>query len=180
MAISNLASADFIKGTLDTTGITLFGYGSGTNGAPVFDANGLAYIGKTPLDGAAGTQTNITVTPSSDISKPWQVHANSSTTSFNKILDFNDILYMYIIPSSASFEQVGFATISDVPAGGVTTGFTLFGKSVAYAASESSYQLGFWALATNTTGVYGLYWNAGTALEGAFPVTIKSTPPTVV
>lgn len=95
-------------------------------------------------------------------------------------MGFDDILYLYITPTPDRFEQVGFAALSNIPAGGVTTGFTLFGRSVAYAPSESNYQLGFWALATNTTGVYGLHWNAGMIVEGAFPVTIKSTPPTVV
>lgn len=40
MATFNLASADLIDDELDATGIPLFVYGSGTNGAPVFNANG--------------------------------------------------------------------------------------------------------------------------------------------
>jgi hypothetical protein len=75
------------------------------------------------------------------------------------------------------------------------------GTQVAYAASESDYELLFWATSTNETGIYGLYvriypacsvlkevadckilqWNAaGSPSNGSFPVVIKSTPPTVV
>jgi hypothetical protein len=49
---------------------------------------------------------------------------------------------------------------------------------MAYAASESDYELLFWAAAINDTGVWGLYWNAGgTILDGAFPVVLKNAPP---
>lgn len=133
---------------------------------------GLAYFGKTTLDESTGTQTNITFATSDDTTTPWSITANST------IVSFNETNYLYIIPSSGGFEQVGFSTNSSLPTGAVNEGFAWFGKSVAYAASSSDYQLMFYGLATNTTGVYGLYWNAGTLTDGAFPVAVKSTPPT--
>jgi hypothetical protein len=42
----------------------------------------------------------------------------------------------------------------------------------------------FWATATNTTGIYALYWNAAASndgiVNGSFPVTVKTTAPVVL
>ncbi|KAF4629955.1 hypothetical protein G7Y89_g8183 [Cudoniella acicularis] len=172
LAIAGLSNASLIKHKRDT-GISLYAYGSDTNGAPVFYSEGLAYIGQKGLDDVTRVQTNITFGgDSSDSSVPWPIYANSSTVTFN------ETLYMYILPSSGAFSQVGFATNSSLPDGAVDTGFAWFGTSVAYAASESDYELMFWGLNTTTDGVYGLYWNGGAITDGAFPITLKSTPPT--
>jgi hypothetical protein len=57
----------------------------------------------------------------------------------------------------------------------------LFGKQLAYEASSTNLELQFWAAATNVTDVWGLYWNSNaTAIDGAFPVVLKTTAPTVV
>jgi hypothetical protein len=65
---------------------------------------------------------------------------------------------MYIVPTNASYTQVGFiSTNGTAPTGAVTTGFAWFGTQVAYAASASDYELMFWATETNATGIYGLY-----------------------
>jgi hypothetical protein len=124
------------------------------------------------LDGAS-VQTNITVTASDDATEPWTIAANSSTVSFN------ETIYMYLIPNSGGFTQIGFASNSSLPDEAVTTGWAWFGTSVAYATSESDYELMCWALETDTTGVYGLYWNAGTITNGSVPVTLKKTPPKI-
>ncbi|TVY46607.1 hypothetical protein LOCC1_G001842 [Lachnellula occidentalis] len=177
LALAGLSNAATIQSTKrDTTSTTLFAYGSNTNGAPVFYADGLAYIGQTGLTSFNGTQTNITFAVDlTSTTTPWPITANSTSVTFNETLD------LYIVPTNGSFTQVGFATNTSVPTGGVTTGFGWYGKSVAYAASESDYQLRFWAANTTTTGVYALYWNDNTAvtepIDGAFPVAIKSTPP---
>ena len=55
---------------------------------------------------------------------------------------------------------------------------------VRYAASESDYEMMFYASATNTSGVYALYWNAVASTDdivnGSFPVVVKTTAPTVL
>jgi hypothetical protein len=88
---------------------------------------------------------------------------------------------MYIVPTDDSFTQVGFASSnsSSLPTGAVTTGFAFFGTSVAYAESDSNYELMFWGNTTTTDGVYALYWNAGSssAPTASFAVTVKITPP---
>lgn len=134
---------------------------------------------QTGLTSSNGTQTNITFAiDRSSTSLPWPITANSTSVTFNQTLD------LYIVPTNGSFTQVGFSTNTSVPTGGVTTGFGWYGKSVAYAASDSDYQLRFWATNTTTTGVFALYWNANTVATdtpvGAFPVAIKSTPPASV
>jgi hypothetical protein len=186
LALSGVSNAATIKNMKrDTVSTSLYAYGSETNGAQVFYADGkytkfptypsannqtgLAYIGSGALDNAT-TQTNITfATDSSSTTIPWPITANSSSVTFN------ETQYLYIIPTNGSFEQVGFASNSSVPTNGVTTGFTWFGTSVAYAASDSDYEIMFWAANTTTAGVYALYWNAaGTPVAGSFPVVLKN------
>ena len=113
---------------------------------------GLAYIGlQAPT--WSGTSTNITfTTDSSDDTIPWTIGANSTTVSFNETLE------LYIVPANTSYTQVGFvSSTGTAPTGAVTTGFAWFGTQVAFAASESDYELMFWATSTNETGIYGLY-----------------------
>lgn len=88
---------------------------------------------------------------------------------------------MYILPTTGSFSQVGFSTTADLPSGAVDTGFAFMGTNVAYAASESNYEMMFWGTNTTSTGIFALNWNAAAAVadipEGAFPVTVKTTHP---
>ncbi|KAH6674327.1 hypothetical protein B0J14DRAFT_589746 [Halenospora varia] len=175
LALTGVLSAASIRPQKRTSvsDISLWGYGAYSNGAKIFYSEGLAYIGLTGLDDVTGVQTNITFTEDpNDTTVPWTITANSSTVTFN------ETLYMYIVPDSGNMTQVGFAANGSVPDGGVTTGFAWFGKNVAYAASESDYEMMFWGLNTTTEGVFGLYWNGGSLLDGAFPVTVKSTAPT--
>lgn len=176
LALCSLPNALAFNHKRDTTTTSLYAYGSEADGAPVFYSNGLAYIGlQAPT--WSGTSTNITFnTDSSNTTAPWTIDANSTTVSFNKTLE------LYIVPTTSSYTQVGFvSTTGTAPTGAVTTGFAFFGTQVAYAASESNYELLFWATSTNETGIYGLYWNAaGSPTNGSFPVVIKTTPPTVV
>ena len=51
----------------------------------------------------------------------------------------------------------------------------------AFAYSDSDYELQFVGAETNESDIYALYWNnGGTLPNGSFPVTLKSTPPTVL
>ena len=141
------------------------------------DKKGLAYIGDTNSLASASVVTNVTfIVNPDDTTVPWTITANSSTDTLNATYS------MYIVPTSGSFTQVGFTSSnSTLPTGAVTTGFSFFGTNVAYAASSSDYELQFWANATTTDGIYALYWNAVSTdvPSGAFPVTVKTTTPTV-
>jgi len=136
LAVINMSSAGFTK-CADNTPITLFVYGSNINGPPMFFANGKldlelyqtmnvltsklgkAYFGRGPLIDTTGIQTNITITAGYDSTQPWPITANSTTVSFN------ETQYLYLVPGSGSFEQLGFATNVSIPIGGVTTGFSV-------------------------------------------------------
>jgi hypothetical protein len=130
------------------------------------------------------TSLQLTLAPvstgGSDSTTPWTAAPNSTNTTF--FPSTNPVLY--IIPTSGSFAQVGFVDPNDTstaPTGAVTTGFTFFGTNVAYVGNDSSIQLQFWAQETNTTDVWALMWNAaGIAEDRSIPVTLKSTPPTVL
>jgi hypothetical protein len=133
-------------------------------------AIGKAYFGHRAINETTVIQTNVTVAPADDITTPWSVAANSSTMSFN------ETLYMALNPTTTS--QLEFASAANMTAGFVDTGLTWFGTAVAYAADESNYGLSFAGVATNTSGVYGLYYTVGTStVEGSFPVSVKSTVP---
>jgi hypothetical protein len=92
---------------------------------------------------------------------------------------------MYIVPTTNSFQQVGFVDLngdsnssSSAPDGATTTGFKWYGTTVAYTTEDSQYEMQFWAVTTNITGLYTLHWNSNGSLhDNATPVTVKSTPP---
>ncbi|KAH8782454.1 hypothetical protein BGZ57DRAFT_239107 [Hyaloscypha finlandica] len=186
LALCSLSSAASLHHKRTTeSGIFLYVYGTdssgnGPNGGPVFYADGLAYAGTAAAPSWATVATNVTFTLDSDsTTTAWTISPNNSTVSFNSTKS------MYIVPTTGSFTQVGFSSSNDtLPTDAVTTGFTFFGTSVAYAASDSDYEMMFWATATNTTGIYALYWNAAASnddiVNGSFPVTVKATPPVVL
>ncbi|CZR69398.1 uncharacterized protein PAC_19298 [Phialocephala subalpina] len=197
LALCTLSNASALKYKRATeSDVTLYAYGSEANGAPIFyadgnspklsllswniadsDYKGLAYVGETSTLASASVATNVTFTVDpDDTTVPWTITAKSSTVVLNATYS------MYIVPTSGSFTQVGFASSnSTLPTGAVTTGFSFFGTNVAYAASSVDYELQFWANATTTDGIYALYWNAASTdvPSGAFSVTVKTTAPTV-
>ncbi|KAA8569551.1 hypothetical protein MFRU_004g03040 [Monilinia fructicola] len=164
------------------SGLGIYAYGSDINGQPVFYSDGNAYIGSVAPPGA-GESVNITfsTTDPTSTTSVWSISAN--TTSDNGTLPFpNNSLSFYIVPTNGSFERAGFGSSNTtLPTGSVTEGFVLYGKQIAYKTSAGELELQFWAAATNATGVWGLYWNsAGSAIDGAFPVVLKTTAPPVL
>ncbi|CZR59852.1 uncharacterized protein PAC_09746 [Phialocephala subalpina] len=176
-AISSAASLPHRRSS--ESGLTLYAYGTAANGAAIWYADGLAYFGKgdASLDATVKTNISFTVDPD-DTTVAWTIQPNATS---NPTVSFNETLDLYIVPTDDSFTQAGFASSnsSSLPTGAVTTGFSFFGTSVAYAASESDYEMMFWANATTTEGVYALYWNAGSssAPDSSFAVVVKTTPP---
>lgn len=140
LALCSLSDAFAYKHKRATSDVTLFAYGSEANGATVFYDNGelpttshksilksiigLAYIGSEAP--SWGTSTNITFLINvDDTTVPWTIESNSTTSTFNQTLE------LYIIPTSGSYEQVGFvSTNGTAPTGAVTTGFAWFGTQV--------------------------------------------------
>jgi hypothetical protein len=122
---------------------------------------GLAYIGYSAVSSAS---TNITFTVDANASTaPWYIAANT-TDSVNSTEAFTGSPLLYIVPTDGAFEQVGFTgNASAVPAGGTTTGFSWFGTSVAFAGSESDFEMAFWAVNTDTAGLWSLYWGKNNA-----------------
>lgn len=137
----------------------------------------MAYIGFEGFDSSQSTNITFIEDPDDD-TVPWYIAANS--TDSNSTAPFTGNPMFYIVPTTNAFQQAGFvANSSDAPTGAVTTGFTWFGANVAYAASESDYEMMFWAVDTNTTDLWALYWNSnGTTVDNAIPITLKSTSPT--
>ncbi|CAG8971486.1 hypothetical protein HYALB_00002070 [Hymenoscyphus albidus] len=171
LAISGLSSAAVMHKRAD--GITLYAYGSDIMANSIYYKNGLAFFGhgNTTQDG----QTVITFKTTDDTSVPWTIVPTSPSVTFP------EPPALYINPSEGSFQQVGFAPNSNVPIGGVTSGFRFFGKSVAYESTSTDIQLQFYGKATEADGVFALYWNANITGSNpdAFPVQVKSTPPNV-
>jgi hypothetical protein len=196
-ALSNAAT---LKHKRTTDSVTLYAYGGIANGAEVFYIDskslntglanvlnhykiGLAYIGQVSTPSWASVATNIsfTVDPASTTTA-WTIAPNATNSSSN--VTFNSTLSMYIVTTTEDFQQVGFTSTSDaLPTGATTIGFTFMGTSAVYVASESDYQMRFWASTTNVTDLYALYWNGGgnaTTPNGSFPVVLKTTAPTIL
>ncbi|QSZ36688.1 hypothetical protein DSL72_006569 [Monilinia vaccinii-corymbosi] len=164
------------------SGLKIYAYGSDINGQPVFYSDGNAYIGSVAPPGT-GTSVNITFS-TTDTSSPhsvWSISANTTSSGDSSAPPFPDnSLSFYIVPNG-TFTAAGFGSNASLPSGSVTSGFILFGKQIAYKGDDGKLLLQFWAAATNATGVWGLYWNAaGAAIDGAFPVVLKTTAPTVL
>lgn len=180
LALSTVSSAAWLPQKRSSeSGITLYAYGTAGNGASIWYADGLAYFGGGDAGFDASVKTNISFTlDPDDTTVAWTIQPNTTT---NPNVSFNETLDLYIVPTDGSFVQAGFASenSSSLPTGAVTTGFAFFGTSVAYAASESDYEMMFWANETTTNGVFALYWNAGSssAPNSSFAVVVKTTPP---
>lgn len=103
----------------------------------------------------------------------WTVAINTTTNATATNATF------YIIPTSASFEPVGFVTANQTaPTGAVTTSFELYGSQVVYIADDS-FEAQFWAKTTNASDVWEIRWNAdGVAEDDSVPVTLKVIPST--
>ncbi|KAN0108504.1 hypothetical protein V8E51_008246 [Hyaloscypha variabilis] len=182
-SLSSAASLPHKRAT--ESGVSLFVYGTdssgnGPNGGPIIYVDGLAYTGTTVAPSWATVATNITFTLDPDsTTTAWTISPSNSTVTFNSTES------LYIVPTTGLFTQVGFSSSSaTLPTDAVTTGFSFFGTNVAYAADESDYELMFWAAPTNSSGLYALYWDAAAStadlVNGSFPVTIKTTAPTVL
>lgn len=90
-----------------------------------------------------------------------------------------------VVPTTGSIAPVGFVSVNDtssLPTGAVTTGFNWYGTQVVYAASDSDWELMFWAIPTNATGFWKLVWNAAATdvASTTTPVAIKRTGPTAI
>ncbi|KAI9641844.1 hypothetical protein NHQ30_009711 [Ciborinia camelliae] len=174
------SSSNAIDKRTAASDVTLFAYGANINGKPVFYSDGKAYIGTTPPTGASDS-VNVTFTTENihSATEKWTISANITSGATAPFTDSS--LSLYIIPTANSFEQVGFASATAVPTGGVTEGFILFGKQLAYEASKSDIEVQFWAKSVSGTDTWGLYWYSDAdmaELEGSIPVVIKTMPPT--
>lgn len=183
LALCGLSSAKSKRSTSETD-ITLYAYGGETNGAPVFYSDGkldlswyvllivsgLAYIGYSQSQ----TTANITFTISSDASsEPWYISQNL-TSSSNTTAVFTGTPSFYIVPDG--YQQAGFVQNSSaIPTGAEITGFSFYGSAVAY---SSELEQAFWAVNTNITGIYALYWGLDNSnIENSTSIVLKSTSP---
>lgn len=126
----------------------LFAYGVGISGLQVHYGSGLAYLGN-PQPIAAETVSGLILTSTSDTTLA--VSTTKSTWESS-----NDPL-LYINPNG--FSQVGFAfPNSSDPHNCSTAGFAWYGANMGHWNGDS-FELKFWAVETNLSGVWDLYWN---------------------
>lgn len=122
------------------------------------------------------SNVTFTIDSSNPTASPWYVAANDTDSNSTSKISGNPMFY--IVTTSNSFEQAGFATNSSaVPTGGATTGFTWFGKAIAMV-TDNEYQSSFWAVNTSVSGLWSLYWGTNvTGSDDVFPVVLKNTAP---
>ncbi|RFU23840.1 hypothetical protein B7463_g12497, partial [Scytalidium lignicola] len=201
LAISGVEGHTAIKSRAAASTFTLYAYGPNITGLSVFYADSIAYLGNTAPSGASVASNITCMLPSSESSSPLNVNfltvstTDPSSSSATWTVTANNSAFsttpsLYIVPTNGSFVQAGFYSSSNssssLPTGGVTTGFMLFGNSLAYLASNGMMEQQFWAQATDTNGTWKLMWNAGG--EGGItvdghaiaPVNIKTTAPLVI
>lgn len=83
----------------------------------------------------------------------------------------------YVPGPAATSDQVGFLAASDSASDDIiTTGFNFYGHVVILEASSGEWETLFYALPTDTDGVWTVNWN-GTDVTDAIPLTLKNTQP---
>ncbi|KAI0816755.1 hypothetical protein GGR55DRAFT_628445 [Xylaria sp. FL0064] len=156
------AAASIGKRTVQTN-VTVFAYGVGIRGYPIYaDSNLLAVVSDNNT-ALANNLNNITWTIDTTGESPWNVTATNSST----------LGHFYIVPSSDEDQAVGFNTTTAT--GAATTGFHLYGSTIEYA-TDSTYESKFYAQ-NSSSGVWSLMWNSNNETLEGVPVVLKTIPP---
>ncbi|ORY70449.1 uncharacterized protein BCR38DRAFT_481584 [Pseudomassariella vexata] len=151
---------------------TLYGYGEGLGGLPVYYDNGIAYIGEVSfVNSSQAAQVAFTegTTSTTLVANPNNTAAGTNATWSN---------LTYFLPGTTNTDhQTGFA--SNVSASDVTTGFTFYGKTLLNKDTSGSLQ-SLWYAVQNTDDInYQLKWNStGADEDGAISIVLRSVEPT--
>lgn len=84
----------------------------------------------------------------------------------------------FVDNSAGAFEPAGFTSNPEAADGLVTSGFIVFGNQLVLVDSSGALEQLWWALPTETEGVWTLRWNVDTVTDNdAVPVVVKNVAP---
>ncbi|KAI1340238.1 hypothetical protein F5Y15DRAFT_52177 [Xylariaceae sp. FL0016] len=153
---------------------TLYAYGDGIGGAPVFSDGETAYVGKqSSLNGSNVAQVTFTVGDNNSLL------ASPNTTSGTTTPSWSNTTF-YVPSTSSSAHTVGFtnSTPSDEMA---ATDFIFYGQVVFHQNDDGDLEGEWYATTTQYDEVWTLKWNTSSDDNSTsmVAVTLKATAPTL-
>ncbi|ORY63849.1 uncharacterized protein BCR38DRAFT_474443 [Pseudomassariella vexata] len=155
------------------TNVTIYAWGTGLSGLPVFaGTDGIAYMAASPPANLSALTWDIDITGTA----PWNVTMAENSTSSS--VNTTNSRSFFIVSSSDAYAPCGFVPKNgSMPEGGQTAGFIKWGSDV-MVKNGSTYTSQFWAQSTSDEGIWSLMWNSdGSSQDNAIPVLLKTTAP---
>ncbi|KAK4618210.1 hypothetical protein CLAFUW4_12072 [Fulvia fulva] len=150
---------------------SLYCYGEGIQGLPVYYADEVALIGVQPLSDVV-VATNVTFDDPEE---------TTTLTASGNETDSLTATTLFIDTSPGANQAAGFMSTTNDSDSLTTSGFILFGNQLAWVSDAGDLEQKFWAKPTSTDGVYTLAWNVDAVVEdGAVPVNVKNVAPVTV
>ncbi|KAH7007166.1 hypothetical protein EDB80DRAFT_777747 [Ilyonectria destructans] len=167
--LSGIASAK----SSSSDAFQIYGYGTGIGGAQLFSSGGDTFFGDYQL--ANDTEAAPVVFTTSD--GVWLGSPNSTIFSDSDLPSWSN--YTFSVPSAgSSAHDVSFLSSTNSTSGVFTTGFTFYGTFIFVTGTSGSMESLWYALPTDTDGIYKLNWNTtGDDTDGKILLTLKKNPP---
>lgn len=112
------------------------------------------------------------------------VHDDSANTTLTVTANETETLSattFFIDNSAGAFEPAGFTTTATTGNDLVTSGFIVFGNQLVLVDDGGSMEQLWWAVPTDTDGIWSLRWNVDTVTEdNAVPVVVKNVAPVAI
>ncbi|KAL4923142.1 uncharacterized protein BDV17DRAFT_277928 [Aspergillus undulatus] len=148
----------------------IYAYGEGISGLPIFYADGAAQLGDPSLSTAEVVQ-DVYFTVSETSPNTWIAHPNRTVSGFAEA-PFESVVFT-LPPADASGENVSFeAPSSSLLSTNEATAFDVYGNYVLLSGGRTG---NFYAVSTDTQGVWGLVWSAESSQDVA--VTLRTIAP---
>lgn len=149
----------------------LYAYGDGIGGLPVFSTGSMVYIGDPSISNSTDAAPVIFTSSSSSFL------GNPNTTAVPSASPTWSNMTLAVPSPSASSHSVTLLSSSNVTGDTVTSGFTFYGRFV-FVQESGGFQSLFYALPTETTGIWSLNWNTtGDGTDGKVLVSLRDAVP---
>ncbi|KAL4945501.1 hypothetical protein BDV06DRAFT_219192 [Aspergillus oleicola] len=158
------------QGPVTDDTFNIYAYGDGISGLPIFYADGVARLGDAALSNAEDAQP-VYFTVSSSSPSTWIAHPNRTNENFANA-PFDDLVFT-LPPADASGENVSFQEpTTSLLSTEEATSFDIYGNYVLLSGEQTG---NFYAVTTDTQGIYGLVWSAVASQD--IPVTLRTIAP---
>ncbi|KAJ4983146.1 hypothetical protein SVAN01_11371 [Stagonosporopsis vannaccii] len=152
---------------------SLYGYGEGFGGFPLFYADGYAYIGEAAQSNSSDAATVILSLGTGDKSDYWVGNPNTTLLTNTTAVSWSNVIF-YVPDNTTSDKRVGFHASGDSTASDIESGFYFYGSTAVLIGESGTLESNFYALQISEH-VHRLYWN-DTSL-GQKPVILRSVAP---